>query len=311
MTAALETELTFQEGGFYTHVDGSTLVITKLLATAVKFVRLGAKAKQKAKDVVAGKTTLAEEKLTLKQFRAAIVGVADIPLPQVGDCYRAPRDAFFDTYDLDAVRITSIDGNKVEYVQIEEYFDSERTRYSQKESLAKFVVEYSERVYVPARSLAIVAGGVYRDHAGAILRVLSLEKLGGRRPRADGDDCLLAVFTVNGGSYEYREAPCFLRLAIAATLDANALTDESLAEADYALQVSSALANLRTANDALAEAGEAKKTSAAALSAAQSAHRKALANLENLSKGQPMLPGVHAAIVASNGLAARHDDDDD
>lgn len=308
-----QTDLEIRESAFYTHADGSTLVVTKLLATAVRFVRLGAKAEQKSKDVIAGKKTLPEEKLSIKQFRAVVIGVADVPLPTVGAVYREPRE-YFDDYSLDAVKIVAIDNGKVEFESVEDYdSDDERRYHTQRESIASFVITYSERVYVPARLPVIVAGGVYRDHAGAIIQVLRMEAPGSRKQR-DLSKGVLAVFTVNGEGLEYREAPRILRPAIAATLDPSALTNESLAEADYAAQVSTALANLKMANEAMAEADEAKKASAAALNAARNAHKKALSNLNNLSKGQPMLPGVHAALAAGEKLAARHQrgrDDDE
>ncbi len=296
------------ENGFYALADGSTVIVAKLLATAVRYVVLGAEVAQKSKDVTAGKKTLAQSTITLKQFRAAVVGVADIPLPQVGEYYRQPRDSYFDEYALDAVRVVGVDGGDIEYVQVERYEDRNEHRRPITAPLAKFLVEHSERVYIPTRFPQIVEGGVYRDHGGAILRVLRMKFPDGKG-RHGRENEMLAVFTVNGGAYEYCETPYVLRPAIAATLDPNALTNESLAEADYAVQVSAALGNLKTANEALAEADEAKKASAAALAQAKVAHKKALMNLNALSTGQPMLPGVHAAILAGEQIAEQHERD--
>ncbi len=277
------------EGGFYLHADGTTIAVTKILATAVKFVVLG------ATDDAAK-----EQKLSLKQFPKEIAGVADVPLPIVGELYRDPDPTTRDEYILDAVRVMAVTGNSVKYVDVEDYGGGDEPSlndYKQYEKLVAFVTKYTERVYEPKHLPTIVAGGVYRDHDGSLLDVLRVEK---SKKGAYGPEDV-AIFRVNGDTYEYREVTKFLAHAVSATLDRSALTSNAFAEADYAAQVASALTRFSRAEALVAEATEEAKETDAAVKAAKDEYRNALAGLKQIGNGQAMLPGVHAALVGGTG----------
>lgn len=296
------------EGRFYTHTNGTTILVTKVLATAVKFRPVDFNAKPKVKTYGAKPKAPADLKMSLKQWDIDIKGVADVRIPQVGELYREPSTWEGDPM-LDAERVLAVENGSVEYEFVSSYGDQPMRRRGGGNKIP--VVDYilgRRRVYEPKRNLEFVKGGVYRDRDGSVIEVLDTKALGSStRPGA----VKYVTFRVNGDSYEYEEDPRVLIGAIAAPTDRSALTSGAIAEADYTAQVSDALSRFQKAEELVNEATQKAEAVAAKVKAAKNEYTNALAGLKTIGHGQAMLPGVAAAVKRGSDAPLYHDDDDE